>query len=48
MAQTVRKTMGEDAAPGGKRIDLVNMNGRMMAAVQELSKKVKQLERKAA
>lgn len=48
MAQSARKTMGEDAAPGGKVIDLVNMNGRMMAAVQELAKRVKAIERRAA
>ena len=27
MAQNVRKTMGETAAPGGKQIDLISMNG---------------------
>lgn len=47
MAQRVRKTMGNAAAPGGKVIDPVTMNGRMMAAVQELSKRVKKLERHA-
>lgn len=44
MAQDVRKTMGNATAPGGKKIDIVSMNGRMMAAVQELSKRVKSLE----
>lgn len=40
MAQDVNRTMGEKAAPGGKKIDLVTMNGMTMAAVQALSKKV--------
>lgn len=48
MAQTVNKTMGEKAAPGGKVIDLVDMNGRMMAGMQELSKRMKKLEAKVA
>lgn len=48
MAQTVRKTMGDDAAPGGKVINLVDMNGRMMAGMQELSKRMKKLEAKVA
>lgn len=47
MAQNVRKTMGEAAAPGGKQIDLVTMNGTMMAAIQALSKQVKTLQRSA-
>ena len=33
MAQNVRKTMGETAAPGGKQIDLISMNGISMAAI---------------
>lgn len=48
MAQTVRRTMGEDAAPGGKAIDLVSMNGKMMASIQELSSRMSKLERRAA
>jgi len=40
MAQDVQKNMGEKAAPGGKQIDLVSMNGTAMAAIQALSKKV--------
>ena len=47
MAQSVRKTMGNAVAPGGKAIDIVSMNGKMMAAIQALSKKVNQLERRA-
>lgn len=40
MAQDVKKNMGEEAAPGGKKIDLVNLNGINMAATQELANKV--------
>ena len=39
MAQTVNQTMGNDAAPGGTKIDLVTMNGMTMSAIQELDKK---------
>jgi hypothetical protein len=44
MAQDVNATMGSKAAPGGTMIDLVTMNGKLMAGMQELSKRVKQLE----
>jgi hypothetical protein len=44
MAQDVKRTMGEGAAPGGKVLDLVNMNGTMMAAVKQLARDVKQLK----
>ena len=47
MAQNVRKTMGETAAPGGNRIDLISMNGISMAAIAALDKKVGRLERRA-
>lgn len=45
MAQTVRRTMGESMAPGGTKIDLVGMNGKLMAGMQELTKRVKKLEK---
>ena len=45
MAQDVRASMGEAVAPGGKVIDLVSMNGRMMSAIKQLSKDVKALQR---
>lgn len=48
MAQEVRKTMGNKVAPGGKVIDMVSMNGKLMASMQELSKRVKKMERKVA
>ena len=47
MAQNVRKTMGETAAPGGKQIDLISMNGISMAAIAALDRKVGRLERRA-
>jgi hypothetical protein len=40
MAQDVQKNMGSGAAPGGKVIDLIKLNGINMAAIQGLSKKV--------
>lgn len=43
MAQHVRATMGEQAAPGGKQIDLITMNGMNMAAIAALSRKVDKL-----
>lgn len=45
MAQTVQKNMGEQAAPGGKMIDLVTLNGVNMAAIAALSRKVDKLAR---
>lgn len=44
MAQDVQAVMGEAAAPGGKIIDLVNMNGKLMASMQELTRRVKHIE----
>jgi hypothetical protein len=43
MAQDVNATMGEKAAPGGKKIDLVSMNGKTMLAVQALDRKINTL-----
>ena len=43
MAQHVKATMGEQAAPGGKQIDLITMNGINMAAIAALSRKVDKL-----
>lgn len=48
MAQDVAATMGEKVAPGGKAIDLISMNGVTMAAVQEVSKRLKKIEQKVA
>ncbi|MES2415081.1 MAG: tail fiber domain-containing protein [Pseudomonadota bacterium] len=43
MAQDVKKNMGEKAAPKGKKIDLVSLNGITMAALQGLTKRVDQI-----
>lgn len=44
MAQDVQRVVGEAAAPGGKAIDLISLNGLNMAATQDLLKKENQLE----
>ena len=46
MAQNVRRTMGSAVAPGGKAIDMVSMNGRLMAGMQALTDRVKRLEQR--
>ncbi|MEY4764319.1 MAG: hypothetical protein RI907_992 [Pseudomonadota bacterium] len=46
MAQDVQKNMGESVAPGGKVIDLVSMNGILMAGIQGLHKEVQDLAKK--
>lgn len=46
MAQMVNKTMGEKAAPGGKVVDLISMNGVTMAGMAALSRKVDKLSKK--
>ena len=43
MAQDVNATMGDEAAPGGKKLNLISMNGKAMAAIQSLDKKVNRL-----
>lgn len=43
MAQNVAATMGMEAAPGGKVIDLVTMNGITNGAVRALDKKVEKI-----
>lgn len=43
MAQDVQRTMGEKAAPKGKKIDLISMNGVAMAAIQGLDRKVNRI-----
>ncbi len=48
MAQAVRRTMGEHVAPGGKHIDVASMNGKILAGMQELGKRLDRLEDKPA
>jgi hypothetical protein len=43
-AEDVQTEFGDRAAPGGKALDLVTMNGLALAAIKELTKKVKKLE----
>lgn len=45
MAQDVQKTMGNKAAPGGKKLDLTTMNGNNMAAIQELADRQDNIEK---
>lgn len=46
MAQHVNKNMGEQAAPGGKMVDLITLNGMNMAATGALARKVDKLAKK--
>lgn len=48
MAQDVRATMGEKVAPGGKVIDIVSMNGKILAGMQALTKRLERVEKKVA
>lgn len=45
MAEDAKRVMGSDVAPGGKQIDIQSLNGRMLGAIKELSKRVKALEK---
>lgn len=46
MAQDVQAAAGSEAAPGGKVIDLTSLAGVTLAAVQQVDKNVKRLEKK--
>lgn len=48
MAGNVQQVMGDEVAPGGQAIDPVSMNGRLIGAVQEVSKRLKRIERMVA
>ncbi len=48
MAQDVNATMGEEAAPGGKKLNLITMNGINMKAVQAVDKKVEGLAKQVS
>lgn len=45
MAEDVQRVAGEDVAPGGEKIDVINMNGITMSAIQDLSNEVKNIKR---
>jgi hypothetical protein len=48
MAQDVKRTMGEKVAPDGKVIDMVSMNGKLMAGMQALTKRLERVEKAVA
>lgn len=45
MAQDVERNLGQQAAPGGTKIDLTTMNGVNMSAIQALSKQINNMMR---
>lgn len=45
MAEDAQRVMGSDVAPGGQQIDIQSLNGRMLGAIKQLSKRVKALEK---
>lgn len=45
MAQDLNKELGEEIAPGGKKVDLVSANGTNMAAIQELAKEQDEIKK---
>ena len=47
MAQDVNKVMGNKAAPGGKKIDLVTLNGNTMAAVEALRQQFEEFKNRS-
>lgn len=48
MAQDVEANMGEDAAPGGEKINLVTMNGKNMLTLQVHDREIKAIEKKVS
>jgi len=40
MAQDVKRNLGDSVAPGGKKIDLVSLNGITMSAIKQLDDKI--------
>lgn len=44
MAQDVQAAMGDQVAPGGQQIDLISMNGKLTAAVQQLDEEVQDMK----
>ncbi len=45
MAQDIRKNFGEEYAPGGKKIDLISLNGASMSAIAELAREQDKLKK---
>ncbi|MCU7372867.1 tail fiber domain-containing protein [Paucibacter sp. O1-1] len=46
MAQDVQAKMGDAVAPDGKSIDLISMNGKLMASMQAVTKRLERIEKK--
>jgi hypothetical protein len=46
MAQGVQAAMGNEVAPGGEVIDLVSMNGKLMASMQNIDRRLQRVEKK--
>ena len=44
MAQDVQKSLGNATAPGGKKIDLISMNGHTIGAIKALDQRLMRLE----
>jgi hypothetical protein len=44
MAQTIRKNLGDAAAPGGKVIDMVSLHGHTMNAIKNIDQRLMRLE----
>lgn len=44
MAQSIRKNLGDDTAPGGKVVDLISLSGHQMNAIKDLDKRLMRLE----
>ena len=44
MAQDVRKGLGDATAPGGKKIDLISMNGHTLNAIKAIDQRLMRLE----
>ncbi len=45
MAQDLQKNLGDEVAPGGKKIDLLSMSGKQSMAVSELAKELDALKK---
>lgn len=46
MAQEVRRRMGDRVAPGGKKIDIASMNGRLLGGMQAIARRLATVETK--
>jgi len=44
MAQSIRKNLGDDTAPGGKVVDMISLAGHTMNAIKDIDKRLLRLE----